>query len=73
MIASDKILRAVWVRTITEQAWWYTPLIPGLGRQRYTGHCELKASQVYTVYTEFQVSQGGLYRKPVSKQNKTWW
>lgn len=27
--------------------WWYTPLIPELGRQKQAVHCKLQASLVY--------------------------
>jgi hypothetical protein len=36
-------------KNLRSQAWWYTPLILRLRRQRQVDLCELKASLVYRV------------------------
>ena len=50
--------------------WWYTPLIPALGRQR---HSEFEASLVYKVSARTaRVIQRNLsQKKPNQNQNKT--
>ena len=45
--------------------WWYTPLIPALGRQRQTDLWEFKDSLVYRGNSRTKIC-----REPVSKSQK---
>ena len=49
--------------------WWYTPLIPALGRQRHVDLCEFETNLVYRVssMTVRAVTQ----KNPILKNNKT--
>ena len=46
--------------------WWYTPLIPALGRQRQVNLYEFEANLVYK--SEFQDRNQSYTKKPVSKK-----
>jgi hypothetical protein len=52
---------------LLNQVWWYTPLIPAVGRQRQVVLCEFKASLVYLVSSR---PVWAAYRDPVSNKTK---
>ena len=45
----QKVLTMAVVKYSSVQEWWYTSLIPGVGRQRQKDLCESEASLVYIV------------------------
>ena len=53
-------------RTVLNWAWWRTPLIPALGRQRQVDS-EFEASLVYKVSSR---TAKAIQRNPVSKNQK---
>ena len=54
-------------KTVFCQAWWHTPFIPALGRQRQVDLWEFKASLIYTATPR---TARAIQRGPVSKTNQ---
>jgi hypothetical protein len=57
---TPRVFQSTLRNTIKAQPWWYTPLIPALGRQRQAELCKFKSSLVY------KVSSRPTQRNPVS-------
>lgn len=49
------------------QAWWHTPVMPALQRQRQVDLCDFKANLVYRVN---QGSQGEVHKETLSPKTK---
>ena len=56
------------IKAIMARRWWYTSLVPALGRQRQGDLCEFEASLVYRASSR---TARATQRNPVLKINKT--